>query len=133
MAAFFDKFKFGKKPPLGKAKASVAVPSAKIETAAAAPRQTGIAFRVLERVHQTEKSARLGTQNQYVFAVSSDATKLQVKDAVVRVYGVRPTNVNIVRVHGKRVRFGRTQGQQKSWKKAVITLPAGKSLNIASV
>lgn len=135
MAAFLDKFKFGKKPPTGEA-AKKAAPAkaktaaAKKEAAPAADRDTGIATRVLMHPHVTEKAARMSGARQYVFVVHPRATKIQVKEALFRLYGVRPTDVNMVRVKGKQVRFGQTFGRQKGWKKAVVTLAPGASLSI---
>ncbi len=132
MAAFLDKFKFGKKPPTGEAakKASAKAPAKKDAPAPTGDRDTGIATRVLLHPHVTEKAARISGTRQYVFVVHPRATKIQVKEALFRLYGVRPASVNIVRVKGKQVRFGRTLGRQKDWKKAVVTLAPGASLSI---
>lgn len=132
MASFFDKFKFGKKPPTGGAK-KAAAKSAEGAVSVAAPagdRDTGIATLVLRHPHVTEKAARVSGQRQYVFVVPVGATKLQVKEAVLKLYGVRPVSVNVVRMKGKRVRFGGRPGIQKDWKKAVVTLAPGASLAI---
>ena len=89
------------------------------------------AHRVLLRPILTEKSTRLQTAGQYVFAVAPTVSKIEVRDAVFAVYGVRPTHVTTRTVLGKVVRFGRTQGKQKAWKKAMVTLPAGKTIDIS--
>ncbi|TAK04999.1 50S ribosomal protein L23 [Patescibacteria group bacterium] len=138
MAAFLDKFKFGRKPPTGagakKAPAKKAASKAPLSGAGvAAPagdRDTGIATSVLRHPHVTEKAARMSGQRQYVFVVPLKATKLQVRDAVNKLYGVRPIRVNMLRVKGKHVRFGQTSGVQKDWKKAVVTLAPGAALSI---
>lgn len=133
MAAFLDKFKFTKKPPTGSAKKPTAKKAATAAAAVAAPagdRDTGIATSVLRHPHVTEKAARMSGKRQYVFVVPIKATKLQVRDAVAKLYGVRPTRVNMVRVKGKLVRFGQTAGVQKDWKKAVVTLAPGAALSI---
>lgn len=134
MAAFLDKFKFTKKPPTGtvakKAPAKKADSKAAVVAAPAGDRDTGIATSVLRHPHVTEKAARMSGQRQYVFVVPLKATKLQVRDAVAKLYGVRPTRVNMVRVKGKQVRFGQTAGVQKDWKKAVVTLAPGAALSI---
>lgn len=89
------------------------------------------AHRVLLRPVLTEKSTRLQSKSQYVFAVSPSVSKIEVREAVFSVYGVRPLHVTTRNVLGKVVRFGRTQGKQKSWKKAIVTLPAGKTIDIS--
>lgn len=91
---------------------------------------TGPAYRVLIRPLQSEKSVALGAKNQYVFEVVTSANKLQVKEAVLKVYGVRPESVNIIRSRGNVRRYGRTTGREKNTKKAIVTLPAGKTISI---
>ena len=90
------------------------------------------AYRTLLRPVLTEKSTRLTSLNQYVFAVPTSASKVEVRDAVYAAYGIRPIHVTTTMVHGKAVRFGRVSGTQKSWKKAVVSLPAGKTIDVSS-
>lgn len=90
----------------------------------------GNAHRVLVKPLVTEKAANLGSDDKYVFAVSRSANKIEIMKAIKEVYGIKPISVNIIKVRGKRVRYGRTFGQRKDWKKAIITLPSGKSINI---
>ena len=93
-------------------------------------RSYGNAYRVLARPHVTEKAANLGAENKYVFVVSPDANKIEIAKAIREVYGVKPASVNIIKVKGKKVNYGRMKGKRKDWKKAIIMLPAGKSINI---
>lgn len=104
----------------------------KAAPAAVEVKATGDAHRVLLSAVVTEKSARIEKSGQYVFAVAADASKKTVAEAVNRVYGVNPVAVNIVRLPGKWVRYGRTVGRQVVRKKAIVTLPAGKSIDIVS-
>ncbi len=90
------------------------------------------AHRVLLRPVVTEKSTRLGSQSQYVFEVATRASKADVRQAVFHVYGVKPISVNVMVNQGKSVRFGRTYGQTIARKKAVVTLPAGKTIDVFS-
>lgn len=90
------------------------------------------AYRTLLRPVLTEKSTRLTSQNQYVFAVPTSSSKVEVRDAVFAAYGIRPLHVTTTNVHGKAVRFGRVSGTQKNWKKATVTLPAGKTIDVSS-
>lgn len=78
----------------------------------------------------TEKAANLGINNQYVFIVSVDSNKVEVKKAIFDVYGVKATAVNIINYEGKVVRRGRYTGKRKDFKKAIVTIEKGKSLNI---
>ncbi|NTU98618.1 50S ribosomal protein L23 [Candidatus Falkowbacteria bacterium] len=88
------------------------------------------AYRWIEKPLVTEKASVLNAMNQYVFAVAKDANKVEVAKAIEAIYGVKPIAVNMIRVSGKKVRHGRLQGKRKDWKKAVITLPAGKSIQV---
>lgn len=88
------------------------------------------AYRWIVKPLVTEKATVLNTLNQYVFAVAKEANKIEVAKAIESIYGVKPVAVNMLRVSGKNVRFGRTKGKRKDWKKAVVTLPAGKSIKV---
>jgi len=88
------------------------------------------AYRVLAKPLITEKASVMGGENKYFFAVSKDANKIEITKAIKQVYGVSPASVNIINVRGKKVRSGRTMGQRKDWKKAIITLPKGVTIKI---
>ena len=78
----------------------------------------------------SEKSAILAGANQYVFVVRKDANRIQVRSAMKTMYGVSPLSINILNVRGKKVRFGRREGVRSDWKKAIVTLPAGQTINV---
>lgn len=78
----------------------------------------------------SEKAAGLAGANQYVFIVRKGANRLQVRAAVKSMYGVSPLSVNLMNVRGKKVRFGRRQGTRSDWKKAIVTLPVGQTINV---
>jgi large subunit ribosomal protein L23 len=110
------------------------VKAEKAEKAASAPaptkEATGEAYRILQRPVVTEKSARV--TGQYTFEVPITATKIDVRNAVLHTYGIQPVNVNVVRLRGKVIRYGRTYGRTKNRKKAIVTLPAGKTIDVFS-
>lgn len=109
----------------------VAVPALAEKPAVVARRtQETIAWRILLRPLVSEKAAGVGAHNQYVFVVANAATKVDVRRAIFDAYGIRPTRVNIVRVRGKQIRYGRSQGTTKAWKKAIVTLPKGKKIQV---
>lgn len=85
---------------------------------------------VILRPHITEKSAVLASSGKYVFVVSIDSGSVQVGSAIRAMYGITPVSVNIQNVKGKRVRFGRIKGKRKNWKKAIVTLPKGKTIDV---
>jgi large subunit ribosomal protein L23 len=91
---------------------------------------SSIADKVLVRPLITEKAAIAGSHNQYGFIVVNSATKASIKKAVEDVYGIKPVAVNVINVSGKAVRFGRSFGRRSDYKKALVTLPQGKTINI---
>jgi large subunit ribosomal protein L23 len=93
-------------------------------------KSAGQAYRVLVKPHVTEKATTAGGLNKYIFVVNNEANKITVAKAIFEVYGVKPASVNILNIKGKRVVRGRTSGRRKDWRKAIITLPKGKSIAI---
>lgn len=91
-----------------------------------------LAYKVLVHPLITEKSTIQGSLNQYAFVVDPRATKNEIIKAVQEVYRLKPVRVRVMNVLGKMVRSGR-RGQstrRKNWKKAVITLPQGKKIDV---
>ena len=87
-------------------------------------------YRVLVKPLITEKATNLGAHNKYVFVVSLGANKISVAQAIEAAYGVKPLKVNLSNVSGKKVARGKVRGQRKDWRKAVVTLPQGKTIKI---
>ena len=89
-------------------------------------------YEVLRRPIVTEKSTMLAGQGKYVFEVSKDANKPQIKDAVQKAFDVTVKDVNttIVRGRRRRNRYGRRTGEAPSWKKAIVTLAAGDQIEL---
>ena len=85
-------------------------------------------YRVLVRPLVSEKGALQQSQNKYFFEVSCYTNKIEIKKAIESVYGVNVISVNIMNQRGKKVRFGRTQGRRKGWKKAIVTLKQGERI-----
>ena len=85
--------------------------------------------RVLIRPLLSEKSYNESDLNKYRFQVRIDANKLTVRRAVEKMFGVEVVDVNISRVHGKKKRTGRHIHRKSDWKKAVVTLKDGESLD----
>ena len=89
-------------------------------------------FQVLLGPHVSEKAAVVGDMNnQYVFRVAVDATKLEVKKAVEQLFKVDVTDVRTLKVKGKvkRNRFG--YSKKPSWKKAYVSLAQGQDIDFA--
>ncbi|MBI2552334.1 50S ribosomal protein L23 [Candidatus Uhrbacteria bacterium] len=137
--AFLDKLFRWKKKPFGakrgeqsaasKAQA-VAAKSSPLPALSSAPQGAGRYAHVLLRPHVSEKSSLLQASGQYIFEVGISSSKGEVMKAVEELFGIKPTAVNMTRMAGKLVRFGRSGGQTKDWKKAVVALPAGKTIDV---
>jgi large subunit ribosomal protein L23 len=81
----------------------------------------------------SEKSTFVADRNrQYVFRVADDATKPEVKAAVELMFKTKVDSVQLLNVHGKQRRFGRTIGRKRSWKKAYVRLAQGQEINFAA-
>ncbi len=112
---------------------SANVPAKKSESAgevAMSKKIAAMSHRVLIKPLVTEKGAKQTEQNKYFFMVAPQANKVMIKQAMMETYGIKPQTVNILQVKGKKVKFGRREGMRKDWKKAIITLPAGKSIDV---
>lgn len=76
----------------------------------------------------SEKSYSLIAHNRYTFEVAKTASKPQIADAVSAVFGVTVTSVNTMNVNGKPRRVRHVKGKTRDWKKAVVTLREGDSI-----
>ena len=85
---------------------------------------------VLLRPVVSEKSYEQITQNRYTFKVHQDAHKTQVRQAVEQLFDVTVVAVNIVKVQPKPKRRGLTRGERQGWKKAIVQLKPGDSIEI---
>ena len=68
--------------------------------------------------------------NVYTFKVSKDATKNEIKNAVEEAFKVSVKNVNTLNTKSKRRRVGKYAGRTKTYKKAIVTLAEGSSIEI---
>ncbi len=80
----------------------------------------------------TEKSTLNSEFNQVTFKVAIGATKPDIKAAVEGLFGVTVTSVNTIRMKGKVKRFRGQLGKRSDWKKAVITLKDGDSIDLTT-
>ncbi len=81
----------------------------------------------------SEKSSNVADKhNQFVFKVQKSATKLQIKNAVELMFGVKVESVRVLNVKGKIKRFGRTLGKRSDWKKAYVKLQSGHNIELAT-
>ena len=92
-----------------------------------------------ERMYQTilsplvtEKATLNSERGQVTFKVAIDATKPQIKAAVEGLFGVTVLGVNTLVVKGKTKRFKGREGQRSDWKKAMVRLAEGQSIDLTT-
>jgi len=86
---------------------------------------------IVRRARITEKGTRLReSQNGYLFEVARDANKIQIKKAIEAIFSVKVNTVRTLRVHGKPKRVGRYAGHRPDWKKAIVTLKKGQTIEL---
>jgi len=90
-------------------------------------------YEIIDTVRLTEKATLLGDQhNQYVFRVARHANKIQIKQAVEKLFGKKVTRVNTANYAGKYGRGrGAIYGKKPDWKKAIVTLKKGDKIELA--
>ncbi len=137
--SFFDRFKKkqererlaqrgASRAPSNAPAADDAAPKPVPSSAAGSSAQASDAYRVLLRLYVTEKLSSAKGRNLVAFVVAQDANKPEVLRAVRALYGVTPAGIRMQHVRGKWVRYGRSAGKQRDWKKAILTLKEGDTI-----
>jgi large subunit ribosomal protein L23 len=80
----------------------------------------------------TEKSTLVSENNQVMFKVAMNASKPDIKEAVERLFNVKVLAVNTLVRKGKVKRFRGVKGQQSDFKKAIVTLQEGQTIDITT-
>lgn len=87
---------------------------------------------ILRKPLLTEKvAAAQDAHNQYAFEVDPLSNKIEIKRAVEKKYTVSVVGVQTMNVRGKLKRLGRFEGRRPNWKKAIVTLKKGESIELA--
>jgi len=88
-------------------------------------------YQLIKRPMITEKATDdTGRRNAYAFRVPLDANKVEIRQAVERLFSVKVTSVNTQRVRGKWKIRGRSIGRTTAWKKARVVLQEGQTIEI---
>ena len=83
---------------------------------------------ILVRPLITERTTQLMAEGKYVFVVAKAANKIEIGKAVSEIFKVKLAKVNTVNVLGKKKRMGRTQGKRPDYKKAIVKLAPGETI-----
>ena len=88
-------------------------------------------YQLIKKPVITEKASDdTAHRNAYHFRVPVDAGKVEIRTAVERIFEVKVTAVNTLRVRGKSRRRGWVAGQRPGWKKAMVTLSEGQTIDV---
>jgi large subunit ribosomal protein L23 len=83
---------------------------------------------ILIRPLITEKATAMMADNKYTFVVPLKANKVEIRQAVEQIFKVKVLDVNTIRVMGKTKRMGKTQGKRPDYKKAIVKLAPGQTI-----
>ena len=89
-------------------------------------------FELLRSPVITEKATLASEHNQVVFRVPLDANKSEIKAAVETLFKVKVDGVNTIRVKGKTKRFRGRPGRRSDYKKAMVRLAEGQSIDVTT-
>lgn len=87
-------------------------------------------YEAVKEPHISEKASYLAEKNQYIFDVSPNYNKQEIKKSVEGIYGVDVLSVNIVKIPAKKRRIGRQEGFRKCVKKAIVKIKEGQKIEI---
>jgi len=87
-------------------------------------------YEAIKQPHISEKASHLSEKDRYIFEVSPNYNKNEVKKAVEGLYNVDVLSVNIVKIPAKKRRLGRTEGFRKGYKKAIVKIKEGQKIEI---
>ncbi len=88
-------------------------------------------YRIIEKPVVTEKAVTLSGSNKYVFKVWQKTNKIEVRKAIEKLYGVKVKDVRVINTVGKSRQVGRFEGWKPGFKKAIVTLEKGQTIEIS--
>ena len=86
-------------------------------------------FNIIHKPISTEKSTNLNQFNQYSFVVSKNSKSSEIKEAIQRIFKVKVVKVNTSIMRGKLKTFKGSVGYKKDFKKAIVTLDEGSTID----
>ena len=90
------------------------------------------AYQIILNPLVTEKSTQQSEFNKMVFSVPVNATKLEVKSSIEKIFSVKVTSVNTILLKGKVKRFKGILGRRSNTKKAIVTLAPGNTIDLSA-
>lgn len=93
-------------------------------------RNAKFSYEAIKQPHISEKASDLAESNQYIFEISPNYNKNEIKNAIEGIYGVDVLSVHTIKIPAKKRRLGKTQGFRKAYKKAVVRIKDGQKIEI---
>ena len=90
------------------------------------------AYQIILNPLVTEKSTQQSEFNKIVFSVPVNATKLEVKSSIEKIFSVKVKSVNTILLKGKVKRFKGVVGRRSNTKKAIVTLAPGNTIDLSA-
>ena len=87
-------------------------------------------YDVIKQPHISEKASVMSEKDQYIFEVSPNYNKNEIKNAVEGIYNVDVLSVNVIKIPSKKRRLGKTEGFRKAYKKAIVKIKNGQKIEI---
>ena len=85
---------------------------------------------IVKGLRQTEKGTRVAPLHQYMVDVAMNANKIEIREAIERLFNVKVTKVNTLTCRGKWRRLSHQWGRRSDWKKAIVTLEKGQKIEV---
>lgn len=89
-------------------------------------------YKIILKPLVTEKATKLLEFNKVVFAVALKSNKAEIKNAIEKLFSVKVKSVNTLKIKGKVKRFKGIVGKKNDFKKAIVTLEDGNSIDISA-
>jgi Ribosomal protein L23 len=89
-------------------------------------------YKIITKPLVTEKATKLSEFNKIVFSVPLEANKFEIKYAIEKIFSVKVNAINTIITKGKTKRFKGILGKRNNFKKAIVTLQKGNSIDLAA-
>ena len=86
-------------------------------------------YEIIKQPVVTEKTTKISENNQFVFKVENKSSKQDIKIAIEKIFKVKVKSINTIKIKGKTKVFKGTKGRRSDYKKAVVTLKKGETLD----
>ena len=86
-------------------------------------------YNIIKNPVVTEKTTKIAENNQFVFKVDVSSSKESIKMAIEKIFKVKVKNINTIKIKGKTKVFKGTKGRRADYKKAIVSLKEGETLD----